>query len=227
MNDMLDPWRKSLSHGIQSLSDVELLSLFLRQGNSYETSILLAKQLLDRQNGSLIGLMQWNKEEVIQLPHIGTLKAMQLMAIMEISQRISAAKYKKMVILTDPKSIALYYMEQYRHKTKEFLLVCFFNVKGHLLGEECVAVGSREEAVFSPGEIFKAAIMHSSSYLVLLHNHPSGNSQPSNADIQMTSKMFKMGQLLQIPLMDHIILGDNEFYSFNESGLLEQSKGVF
>lgn len=124
------------------------------------------------------------------------------------------------VTLECAESVANYYMEQLRHETKEVLLVSLFTGKGRLITEQVVSVGSINSSVVSPREIFYTAIIHNAAYLILLHNHPSGDPTPSEQDFKVTEHLKICGKYMDIQLADHIIIGDNQYYSFRENGRL-------
>ena len=122
--------------------------------------------------------------------------------------------------MNDAESIAAYYMETMRHESKEHLLLSMYGSNSRLLGDEMISVGTCNSSLISPREIYLQALSHQAVYVVLLHNHPSGDPRPSEEDILVTERIKKCGELLDIPLMDHIIVGDNCYYSFHEQGIL-------
>ena len=122
--------------------------------------------------------------------------------------------------MNEPASVAGYYMESLRHKTKENLLSAMFDARSNLLGEEIISVGTITNALVSPREIFMKAMEYRAAHIVLLHNHPSGDPTPSEADLAVTRRVEEGGKILEIVLADHIIIGDNRYISFRENGLL-------
>lgn len=214
------PYEKCYEKGAEYLSDAELLAVILRTGTNGIRSVELAQNILNRQESGLLNLYNLSKEELMDIPGIGKVKAIQLKCIAELSKRMSRLSLKEKVTLKDAKTVAEYYMEQMRHETKEILLVSLFTSKGRLITEEVISVGTISSSVVSPREIFYAAIIHNAAYLIMLHNHPSGDPTPSANDRKVTRRMNECGQYMNIRLADHIIIGDNSYYSFRENGLL-------
>lgn len=214
------PYEKCYEKGEEYLSDAELLAVILRTGTNGRNSIELAQDILSRQENGLLGLYELSKEELMKISGIGKVKAIQLKCIAELSKRISCLSVKEKVALENPKSVAKYYMEQMRHETKEISMISLFTNKGRLITDEVVSVGSIDCSVISPREIFYKAIIHNAAYFILLHNHPSGDPTPSENDKDVTLRMFECGQYMNIYLADHIIIGDNSYYSFRENGLI-------
>lgn len=118
-----------------------------------------------------------------------------------------------------PATIADYYMEQMRHQKKESLICAFFDAKFNFIGDAAISNGSTSYTYVSPKDIFRAALEKNASQMVLLHNHPSGDPSPSGDDIRVTERIRKSAQLLEIKLCDHIIIGDNCYFSFSEHGM--------
>lgn len=214
------PYEKCYEKGAEYLSDAELLAVILRTGTNGIRSVELAQNILNRQESGLLNLYNLSKEELMDIPGIGKVKAIQLKCIAELSKRMSRLSLKEKVTLKDAKTVAEYYMEQMRHETKEILLVSLFTSKGRLITEEVISVGTISSSVVSPREIFYAAIIHNAAYLIMLHNHPSGDPTPSANDRKVTRRINECGQYMNIRLADHIIIGDNSYYSFRENGLL-------
>ncbi|MCI8326754.1 MAG: DNA repair protein RadC [Lachnospiraceae bacterium] len=214
------PYEKCYGKGAEYLSDAELLAVILRTGTNGIRSIELAQEILDRQENGLLNLYDLSKEELMNIPGIGKVKAVQLKCIAELSKRMSRLSLQEKVILNDAKTVAEYYMEQMRHETKEILMVSLFTNKGRLIAEEVVSVGTINSSIVSPREIFYTAIIHNAAYLILLHNHPSGDPSPSANDHMVTEHVLECGQYMNIQLADHIIIGDNSYYSFRENGLI-------
>ena len=140
----------------------------------------------------------------------------------ELSKRLAVADRRHQLRLADAASVAGYYMEQLRHEQKEKLMVCMFDAKCALLGDEVISVGTVNASLTSPREVFLAALKRGAVQIILLHNHPSGSPLPSRQDEEVTERIRLCGALLGIRLSDHIIIGDNRYYSFREEGLIKQ-----
>ena len=169
----------------------------------------------------LLNLIYLDMDKLMKIRGIGMVKAVQLKCAGELAKRISMASRHKEIILKNPFTIASYYMERLRHEQRrKYWLLTMFDSKNMLIGEEVLSVGTSRAALISPGEISKTALLAHAEYIVLLHNHPSGNPEPSNEDVKVTLKIKKCGELLDVLLMDHIIIGDNCYFSFREQGVL-------
>ena len=218
--DSEKPYEKFLKYGPASLSDAELLAVIIKSGTNGLKSVEVAQNLLNQKGRNLLNLYDISYEEMIKIRGIGKVKAIQLKCIAELSNRITATKYEKQVTLKDAHSIAVYYMEQLRHEKQEHLIICMFDSKCNLIGDEVVTKGSVNSSIVPPREIFLAALRKKAVHIVLLHNHPSGVALPSAEDTEVTKRIAQAGNLLEIPLSDHIIIGDHNYFSYRESGLL-------
>lgn len=215
------PYEKCLNYGPEYLSDAELLAVILRTGTKGRTSVELAQKLLSDGNRNLLNLYDYDISQMMQFPGIGKTKAVQLKCIAELSRRIAKTTRISQLRLENPKSIANYFMEEYRHKKQEHFWACMFDSKCSYLGQQKLSIGTVNMSLVSPREVFLAALKSEAVFIVLLHNHPSGQPQPSPEDLRTTQRIAECGKLLQIQLADHIIIGDNQYYSFREKGLLE------
>jgi DNA repair protein RadC len=200
--------------GMQSLSDNELLSIFIRSGTKGSSALDISDKILKYRAGNLRNLVDLSFDEFLEFPGIGEIKAIQLKAIAEITERLSRNRRNSKIILSDPRSIAEYFMETMRSLDRENLIAVFFDMKSGLIGYRTIAIGTRNVAPVCPDVIFREAVSAKAAYLVLLHNHPSGDPTPSNEDRNVTKRIKECGNLMNIPLSDHIIIGDNNFYSF-------------
>ena len=214
------PYEKCAKYGAEYLSDADLIAVLIRTGTRGATSVELANQLLSKNQGGILNLYRMTFEELKQIPGIGKVKAIQLKCMAELSKRLAMTRRRQSFSLTDASSVAAYYMEQFRHEEKENLLVAMFDAKCSLLGDKVISVGTVNASLISPREIFLAALNQKAVQIVLLHNHPSGQPFPSNQDKISTEMIKKCGDLLGIRLADHIIIGDNMYYSFREKGLI-------
>lgn len=226
MPESEQPCEKCYQYGAQSLSDAELLAVILRSGTKGLTALQLAQTILAQKNKNLLNLIDMNQEEMRQIPGIGRVKAVQLKCIAELAGRIAKTSRSKDVCLNEPASIAAYYMETLRHEPKEKLILAMFDAKSNLLGDEVISIGTATYSLVSPREIFLKALEYQAVHIVLLHNHPSGDPSPSEADINVTKRVTECGDILGIVLADHIIIGDNRYISFRENGLFGQRKGT-
>ena len=214
------PYEKFLSQGVESLSDAELLAIIIKTGTKKESSLDIARNLLQGNHNNLLNLYDLSYHELLDYAGIGQVKAIQLKAVAELSKRIAKTNSGYTLQMDTPSSIADYYMEQLRHSKEEFLLCAFFDSKCNFLGDVTISKGSVNYAYVSPRDIFLHAFDYKAVFIVMLHNHPSGNPVPSEEDFQITYRIGKGAQLLELQLADHIIIGDNTYYSFKENGKL-------
>ena len=215
------PYEKCLQLGAASLTDAELLAVLLRTGTKGSPSVHMAQQILDlsKDKEGLLGLYQLSLTELQSIKGIGKVKAVQLKCIGELSKRISRTTAKRGLAFNQPETIADYYMEQLRHEEQELLLCMMLDTKNHLLGEEVVFKGTVNQALASHREIFLAATSYHAVGILLVHNHPSGDPAPSRSDLDFTERVRRAGEILGIPLLDHIIIGDCRFLSFRQRGI--------
>jgi DNA repair protein RadC len=214
------PYEKYLQIGTAGLSDADLLAIILRCGSKKLSALQLAREVLCRKQKSLLNLHQMSVDELMDIPGIGKVKAIQLKCIAELSKRMAAMPYRKNIQLNRPDTIAAYYMEKLRHETKEELLIVMFDVKNHFLEDEVLSIGTVNASLVSPREIFLRALKSQAVNIILLHNHPSGDPGPSHEDIKATLQVAECGKMLGITLADHIIIGDHQYISFREKGML-------
>lgn len=210
------PDEKAKQFGISSLSDAELLSIVLRNGcngkNVLETSI----DILQKCNG-LVGLCDSEDSRIKTIKGIGTVKFLQLQAVGEIARRIASYKSSERLTFLEPESIYNYYRNVLSNRKQEEVHVLLLDCKLHLLREFTVSKGTINSSLVSPADVFRLCLLNSAACFVLMHNHPSGDPSPSLDDINLTETIRDMGLKLQLPLIDHIILGADCYYSFKEN----------
>lgn len=216
------PYDKFLRLGAENLSDAELLAIMLRTGTKDKTPIELGRDIL-RLGGEkfgLLGLHHFDVKELMQIPGIGEVKAVQLLCIAEIAKRTANMRAKTKLCFDKPETVAAYYMERLRHEATEHLTLVLLDNRKNILNETVISVGTANSTLVSPREICIRALRLEAAYMLLLHNHPSGDPTPSRQDILVTQKIKEVSDLVEIPLLDHIIIGDNRYTSFNQKGLL-------
>lgn len=215
------PYEKCWSSGAGSLTNAELLSVILRTGSKGEPALDLSRKILSLSaKEGLLGLYHISLSELMKIKGIGKVKAIQLKCIAELSRRMAKEQARSQLVFTDPASIAAYYMEDFRHEEQEKLMVLMLNSKGNLLGEEVISIGTVSATLITPREIFLCSFQYHAVSIILLHNHPSGNPDPSDADIELTWRVKECGEMLGIELLDHIIIGDHQAVSFRQSNLV-------
>lgn len=222
--DMLHkPYEKFLRLGPESLSDEELLALIIRTGTSKKNALMLAEDVLRLcgKGYGLVGLHHVEISDLKQIEGIGEVKAVKLKCIAELSNRIAKQKIHFKDCLSGPAAIAAYFMESMRHLEYEKCIAVYLDCKCHLLSEYTLSIGTINQAVFSTRELYRHALKCNAAQIIILHNHPSGDPTPSKEDVSITSQIMEASRLMDIPLVDHIIIGDNTYVSFREKELLK------
>jgi len=214
------PREKLMLRGPQNLSDAELIAILLRTGKKGKSVISVAQEMVSVHRNLTI-LASKTLSDLMKTGGIGKDKAATLLAAFELSRRIqSQSKWFSEKKITSPKDVAGIFIPLLRDEVKEkFLLVCL-NSANKIITYEIISVGNLNSSVVHPREVFKVAIDHSSASIILLHNHPSGNPEPSNEDIAITKKIVESGIILDIPVFDHIIIAGNIYTSFVEKRLI-------
>lgn len=208
------PYEKFKRSGAESLSEAELLAVILRTGCKGEKVTDVAMKILELGPFFEIPMADFRK-----LPGIGEVKAIQLKCIAEFSKRLWTKAHDIRMQIVSPKTIADYYMQQLCHSEVEHTYVILMDGKNHFIGDCRISTGTVKESLVSTREIFKEAIRKNAVYIILMHNHPSGDPTPSSSDILVTKRVAEAGKLMDIPLLDHIIIGNGKYISLHEKGL--------
>ena len=218
------PYERLVKKGAAALSDAELLAIILKTGRCGESSLDMSRRLLcaagPSEEGALSSLLGLTLEELMNFQGIGKVKALQLKALLELSSRLAVRRGGEINRVMDAAGIADRYIPQMRYLKKEEIRGIWVDNRFRILGETVLSLGSVNQALLSPREIFLEAFRYKAVYFILLHNHPSGDPMPSQADLSGTGRIRQAGQLLEIGLLDHIIIGDGTFFSMKEEGLL-------
>lgn len=208
------PRERLKTNGAQYLSDKEILAIILRTGTKEKSANELAVDLLNEYQ--LQDLKQASLNSLTKVKGIGEVKAIELLASIELGKRIFLNKQKEYKKLDTPKKIYEYTKYLFHDLKQEYFYCLYFNNKQQLIGEKLLFIGTLNNSVTHPREIFKEAYRLSASSIVCMHNHPSNDTTPSREDIKFTNTLVSLGNLQGIPLIDHIIVGNNNFYSFYE-----------
>ncbi|MDZ7765333.1 MAG: DNA repair protein RadC [Melioribacteraceae bacterium] len=214
------PREKLILRGPQNLSDAELLAILLRTGSKKNSVIAIAQQVL-KDFGNLAVLASKSVEELTSIDGIGKDKAAALVAAFELVRRIEfeSKRYSNKKI-TSPQDIAEIYIPLLRDEVQEKFYIICLSSSNRIIKHELLFVGTLNASLVHPREIFKTAIVNNAANVILLHNHPSGNTEPSNEDIKITQKIVEAGKMLDIQIFDHLILAGNKYTSFVEKRLL-------
>ncbi len=224
MKDIPDaerPYEKCIRNGVSALSDAELFAVLLRSGTKGENVLELANRLLyGGEEAGLSRLHSLTMAQLLKIRGIGKVKAVQVLCLAELAKRMSKASAGPSLCFTSPQSIAKYYMEEMRHEKQEMIKLVMLNSKNHFLGDTMIAKGTVNMTVISPREVLIEAMHREAVSIVLLHNHPSGDPTPSEADLLLTKRLKASADIVGIALLDHIIIGDRRYRSFSEDGRL-------
>ena len=212
------PREKMMSKGKTALSNAELLAILLRTGKEGMSAVDVARALLDSVDNDLIKLSNLGISDLIQHDGIGEAKAIAIMAALELGKRRRGAEANLPTEVKDSKDSFERFLPYIEDPRQEHFLVMYLNQGNHMLKVECVSNGGTTNVIADPKVIFKNALTLNATCIVLGHNHPSGNPRPSEEDRLLTKKLVAAGKLLDINVIDHIIIGNERYYSFRDHG---------
>jgi DNA repair protein RadC len=217
------PREKLAAHGAAALTDPELIAILLRTGVPGANAIELARKLL-KDYGSLSGLSRCSVHDLAPRPGIGLAKATQLVAAFGLGQRLARETLSKQKI-DSPELVNELVGHEMRQLRKESLRVILLDTRYHFIRTEEVSLGSVNESIAHPRDVFRPAVISSAYAVIVVHNHPSGDASPSQTDHSLTRRLAEAAELLQIKLLDHIIIGapsegNPGYFSFKEAGVL-------
>ena len=212
------PREKMLSKGKAALSDSELLAILLRTGKEGLSAVDLARDILDKAHNNLIDLSNLTLKELKGIKGIGEAKAITLMAALELGKRRRAAEATLPAEVKDSRDTFERFLPYIDDMKQEHFLVMYLNQSNHVLKVECISNGGTTNVIADPKIIFKKALNLGATCLVLGHNHPSGNPRPSEDDRLLTKKLVAAGKLLDIAVIDHVVIGNERYYSFRDHG---------
>jgi DNA repair protein RadC len=211
------PREKMAANGAAVLTDAELIAILLRTGTAEKSAIDIASEMTA--DGGLYkrlaGITRLN--ELTNIKGLGQAKAATVLAALEIGRRIASAKPIEKIHLSCPQDVADFLMPRLRYAAKEQFVVILLNNKNKVIGTEVVSEGSLSSSIVHPREVFAPAILHHAAAIMVAHNHPSGDPKPSIEDEEVTRLLLRSGKVLGIPMIDHVIIGDGNYYSFLEN----------
>jgi len=214
------PREKLWLRGVNSLSDAELIAILLRTGKKGKSVLEIARELIHKE-GNLAGLALKSVDALKKVSGIGNDKAATLAAAFEISRRIqSQSRTVSHTKITSPGDVAQIFIPLMRDELKEKFMVVCLNSSNKIIKYETISIGNLNSSIVHPREIYKAAIDCASASIILIHNHPSGNPEPSQEDISITRKLVEAGKIMDIPVFDHLILAGESYTSFVEKRLI-------
>lgn len=216
------PRERLLKHGADHVSNAELVAILLRTGTPTENVVRLAGRLL-AQFGGLHGLAQAHASELTQIHGMGTAKAAQLIAALALGSRLAASQPQQRPQIRTAADAARYVMDM-RYLPQEHVRLILLDNNSRVLATPTVYIGTVNTSVLRIAELFREAITRNSPALVLAHNHPNGNADPSPEDVELTRSLISAGEMLDIQVVDHIIIGERDWRSLREMGLAFERK---
>lgn len=214
------PREKVKMFGWQSLSDDEVLAIMLRTGVKDFSVQEVAKQLLVTSKG-LAGLTSLTMQECMSVKGISNIKAIELGASFELVKRVLRSSLPYMNVIDHPQVLFDWLRLEIGDKQQEHFLVVYLNTQHQIIGVKTLFIGTLDRSIIHPREIFKEAMAVSSSKIMIVHNHPSGTLTPSNADIQVTKNLKEIGELMGIPLLDHLIVSASGYVSLRQMNMFD------
>ena len=211
------PRERLQKFGPEALSAQELLALIIGRGIPKKSVMNIAQELLAR-FGNVKAIGQATIEELSQIKGIGLAKAAQIKASFELGRREELEPELKNFDIKDPEAVVKAIRASVKDKAKEHFKLILLNPRNKIIGISTISVGTLNASLVHPREVFKDAIVHSAASVVLAHNHPSGDPEPSEDDLKITKKLVESGKILGIEVIDHIIIGKNDYYSFRAKG---------
>lgn len=201
--------------GVENLSNKELLAIILKTGSKDKNATDLAIEILKKYD--LSELKQISLNSLTKIKGIGEVKAIEIISAIELGKRINNQQKIKLKKITTPEEIWKSIKHLFTDKKQEYFYAFYFNAKKELIDKKLLFIGTVNESIVHPREIFKEAYRLSASCIVCAHNHPTNDTIPSKADLFFTKQLIKIGKIQGIPVIDHIIVGDNNYYSFYEN----------
>lgn len=214
--------REKFAASPSQASMVDLVAILLRTGRKGCSVVELARQVTKRLGE---GGVHWQEDldwrDLQDISGIGRDKAITICAAIELGRRLTAYHDKQaLLLLSSPDRVAGFFMEKLRHETQEHFHVCYLNVKNRMLGEKEISVGSLHTVEADLKETMKWGIRYKAHGLILIHNHPSGDPEPSREDIRMTRRFAEAAKLLDMEVLDHVIIGDGIYISLHDRGIV-------
>lgn len=214
------PREKLLLNGRRHLTDAELIAILIGSGNIEETAVDLSRRILALYNNDLDALGKVSVKDLSKFKGIGEAKAVTIVAALEIGRRRKDTAGNEVVKITTADDAFEVLLPVFADLNHEEFWILMLNQANHLIAKQPVSRGGVSGTVADPKIIFKMALDHNATYIILAHNHPSGNLQPSKGDIEITKKLVEAGKMLDLIVLDHLILTDKFYFSFGEEGLI-------
>lgn len=216
------PREKMIAKGKSALSNAELIAILIGSGQGGRSAVALAREILSECNDDLVELSKLSFEELTRHKGIGEAKAISIIAALELGRRRSLCPTTERPTISNSQEAYECFMGLIDDPSKENFLVAYLNQGNRVIKAERISIGGLTATLADPKVIFKSALLKEATAIVLCHNHPSGVAKPSKDDKILTKKLIFAGKIMDITVMDHIIIGDNTFYSFAENGLMSE-----
>jgi DNA repair protein RadC len=214
------PREKLLLKGRQSLSDAELIAILMGSGSRNESAVDLAKRILKESSENLMELSKLSVQDLMKFKGVGEAKAISIIAALELGKRRRGAEALERKKISSSKDVFEYFSSIMGDLNYEMFYIVLLNRANSVIRGIQISEGGISGTVADPKKIFKLALDHNATSIILCHNHPSGNVKPSQDDIALTKKIKKAGETMDISVLDHIILGDEKYYSFADEGIM-------
>lgn len=205
--------------GPESLTNPELLAILFRTGTPQRNAVQVAEDVF-KNLGGLPRLATATLEELASVPGVGRVKAIEVKAAVELAKRLAASTEEARPIIRSPAEVAQMMMAELRYETREHLYVLVLDARNQLRHQRKVSSGTLTESLVHPREVYAEAIRFHAASIVLVHNHPSGDPEPSPEDLATTKRLVEAGKILGIELLDHLIIGDGRWVSLKHLGLM-------
>lgn len=215
------PRERLLKEGSERLSDAQLLAILLRTGSDHENVLQLAMYLL-KKFSPLSRLVDVSISELCSVRGIGPAKAAQLKASFELGRRFLSSPLSEGLKLNKSQHVFAHFSPRFRGAKKECFIIVLLDQKNKVIRDVTISEGSLTSTVVHPREVFSPAVRESAASVILLHNHPSGDPSPSQEDRTMTKRLVHAGNIMGIPVLDHVIIGSESYFSFTDAGQIEQ-----
>ena len=220
------PREKLMKFGRDCLSTSELIAIIVGNGSKNRSAIEVGMNLVGRCKEGISELADATPEELMKTGGIGQATACRILAAMELGRRAATEQPLEKEFITSSKEVAELYMEKMKRYKKEYLISLLMSLRGEIIEEVTVSVGDLCSSISHPREVFVNAVRRSAGAIILIHNHPSGNPRPSDEDILTTKRLMEVGELMGIPVIDHIIVGDGAYCSMKDDGLFDAIRGL-
>ncbi len=214
------PVEKALALGFEKLSNVELLALLIHAGTKTKSAKEIAEEIIAKDPKGIKHLADCEMEELETIGGVGHAKAARILAAVQLGKRISSSTSTQDNYISSSDDASSVLMEDMRYLNKEYFKTLILNSKGKIITIDTISIGELNSAAVHPREVFNRAVKKSGAAIILAHNHPSGDPTPSQADIETTKRLIKVGNILGIPVLDHIIIGDGTYTSLRSNGLI-------